>query len=413
MSSLVRRNEASAEACQLITTLAGVFFRMYTLFNLRNKTGDDTAMPDAIPPPTGSTSSYGVIDCDVHPYVKQGIESVYPYMPAAWKQRFIRKRVSLATESRPLKYLHPNGTVNREDARPPCGGVAASDPHYLVEDLLQKNQIESAVLNSLQTGSLCSALATTDESIVLASAFNDFFLHEWLPVDARLKFAMTVPSRDPMASAAEIRRIGKHGQIVAVALPPLNILLGNRYWWPIYEAAQDMQLPILIHVTGPDSIYQGAPMSAGGLPDSYAERYVTLIQVGESSINSLVFSGTLEKFPHLKFLFVEYGFSWLLPLLWRMHRTWRQLRHEVPWVRKSPIDYVHAQCRFTTQPLDEPDDPRQLDRLIELMGYDQLCFSTDYPHWDNEMPGTTLRSLPPAERRKVFRENAANALRMR
>lgn len=369
--------------------------------------GSGNAAPDY------GKATHGVIDCDVHPYAKNGIASVFPYMPEPWKERFLRKRATVNTEARSLKFLHPNGTVGRDDARPPCGGAAGSDPEFMIEDLITKNRIDSVVLNCLQTGSLCSALAGTDESVVLASAFNDFFLHEWLPLDGRLKFAMSVPSQDPQASAAEIRRIGKHPQIVAVSLPLLNILMGNRYWWPIYAVAQEMALPILVHVTGPDSIYYGPPISSGGLPDSYAERYVTLHQAGESSVNSLVFSGTFEKFPHLKFIFVEYGFLWLLPLLWRMDRIWREMRHEVPWVKRSPIEYVHKHCRLTTQPIDEPRDPRDLDKLIALLGFDHLCFSTDYPHWDNDMPGRTLRSLPACERHKIFYENALDSFRMR
>ena len=50
--------------------------------------------------------------------------------------------------------------------------------------------------------------------------------------------------------------------------------------------------------------------------------------------------------------------------------------------------------------------------MIELMGYDNLCFSTDYPHWDNDMPGQTLRSLSADRRRKIFCDNALEALRM-
>ena len=95
---------------------------------------------------------------------------MFPYMPESWAERFTRKRATVAAEARSLKYLHPNGVVNREDARPPCGGISGSDPHYLVKDLLDKNKIEHAVLNCLQTGSMCSALAVTDASIVLCSA---------------------------------------------------------------------------------------------------------------------------------------------------------------------------------------------------------------------------------------------------
>jgi hypothetical protein len=42
---------------------------------------------------------------------------------------------------------------------------------------------------------------------------------------------------------------------------------------------------------------------------------------------------------------------------------------------------------------------------------DQLCFSTDYPHWDADTPAYIRRRLPPEWHRKVFYENALSALR--
>jgi predicted TIM-barrel fold metal-dependent hydrolase len=370
-------------------------------------------MDTPAPAPAGSAGArYNVIDCDVHPYVDGGITTVYPYMPDEWRRRFERKRAGLTQSNLTLRFQHPNGTAIRTDTRTPKGGVGGSDAVFMTSHLLDSHGVDAAILNCLQAGALAAVLAGPDESIVLTSAFNDFFLDKWMPVDNRLKFAMSVPVRDPQAAGAEIRRIGRHPQIVAVSLPPIDILLGNRYFWPIYEAAQEVNLPILTHVTGTDSIYVGAPMSCGGSPESYVERYVTLTQAAASNVNSLVFSGTLERFSRLKFIFVEFGFCWLLPLLWRMDRTWRALRHETPWVKMSPIEYVHRQLRFTTQPIDEPENPRDLDALIGLMGFDQLMFSTDYPHWDNDMPGVTLRALPADKRRKVFCENALDALRI-
>jgi predicted TIM-barrel fold metal-dependent hydrolase len=290
--------------------------------------------------------------------------------------------------------------------------VGGSDVEFLRKQLLDDNKVDAAILNCLQTGALAAVLSGPEESVALTAGFNDFFLDKWLPVDKRLKLAISVPVQDPQAAAAEIRRIGRHPQVCAISLPPINILMGNRYYWPIYAAAQEVALPILTHVTGADSIYQGAPISSGGIPESYCERFVTLSQAAESNVNSLVFTGTLEQFPHLKFIFVEYGFCWLLPLLWRMEKTWRAMRHEVPWVKKSPIEYVHDRMRFTTQPIEEPPNPRDLDKMIELMGYENLCFSTDYPHWDNDMPGQTLRSLSADKRQKIFCDNALTALRM-
>jgi predicted TIM-barrel fold metal-dependent hydrolase len=356
-------------------------------------------------------SALKVLDCDVHPTVSGGMNSIYPYMPEAWSRRFQRKNASMASLALTTKYQHPNGSAIREDTRNEAGEVGGSDPRVVISDHIERHGIDGVLLNSLQAAAFCCALASADESIALASAFNDFFADKWLALDPRLHYAMVVPSLDPHAAAAEIRRVGGHRQIAAVSIAPINVLMGNRYWWPLYQAAEELGLPIVMHPSGADSIYQGTPIAAGGIPDSYIERYVTLCQVAESNLTSLITNGTFEKFPTLKVLFAEFGFAWVLPLAWRMDRTWRQLRHETPWVKRSPIEYLHDHVRFTTQPLDEPHDPRDLDKLIELMGVDLLCFSTDYPHWDNDMPEDSLRSLAPGDRSKIFYDNARTMLR--
>jgi len=142
------------------------------------------------------------------------------------------------------------------------------------------------------------------------------------------------------------------------------------------------------------------------------ERYVTLGQGAETNLNSLVMNGTFERFPKLRVLYVEYGFVWPIALMLRMDRLWRSLRHEVPWVKKSPIDYVTDHVWFTTQPIEEPRDPRDLEHLIRMLGIHNLCFSTDYPHWDNDMPMQSLRTLQAADRDRIMRHNARDVLRL-
>ena len=354
----------------------------------------------------------GIIDCDVHPVFADGIRSLYSYMPKAWKERFIRKQAHLAVRGLTLRFAHPNGAVVRTDARPAPDKSGGSDATFVATDLLDANDISIAVLNSLESGSYCSVHASVDESIVIATAANDYYLDTWLPADSRFTYAAVVPSQDPAAAAAEIRRIGNHPQVSAIAVPPIAILLGNRYWWPVYEAACDMDLPIFLHVSGSEAIYNGAPLPSGGLPDTYVERYVTLGQGAETNLNSLIMNGTFERFPKLRVLFVEYGFVWPIPLLLRMDRLWRSLRHEVPWVKKSPIDYVPEHVWFSTQPIEEPRDPRDLEQLVRMVGVDNLCFSTDYPHWDNDMPMQSLRTLQAADRERIMRYNARDVLRL-
>ena len=114
----------------------------------------------------------------------------------------------------------------------------------------------------------------------------------------------------------------------------------------------------------------------------------------------------------MQVLFVEFGCSWALPLLWRAEKAWRAVRFDVPWAKKSPFEYVNRHVRFSTQPLDEPDDPTHLKQLIDMMGDHLLCFATDYPHWDNDMPGQSLRMLPEDSRRRIFVENSQKFFRL-
>ena len=111
-----------------------------------------------------------VIDCDVHPSVERGLLGVLPYMPDAWRQRFTRKRAQQFGFQYTLRCSHPNGTIQREDARPPSGKPIASDPGFVAADLADRLGIDVIVLNSLEAGALAVTLAGVDESSVLAAA---------------------------------------------------------------------------------------------------------------------------------------------------------------------------------------------------------------------------------------------------
>jgi predicted TIM-barrel fold metal-dependent hydrolase len=130
-------------------------------------------------------------------------------------------------------------------------------------------------------------------------------------------------------------------------------------------------------------------------------------QVFMSEVVSLVFNGVFDKHPELKVILIEGGFSFVPHLMWKMDQQYRELRSEVPWVKRMPSDILRAQVRFATQPIEEFSGA-EFERLIDQMGSDELlCFSTDYPHWDFDSP---LEALPPDIpddlRRKILADNA-------
>jgi len=109
----------------------------------------------------------------------------------------------------------------------------------------------------------------------------------------------------------------------------------------------------------------------------------------------------------LRVVFAEGGFSWIVPLLWRLDNLWAELRSETPLVRRRPSEYVHDHVRFTSQPIEEPSDAGQLQRVFERAdAANLLMFSTDYPHWDYDDPMHVARQFPAEMRERILRDNA-------
>ena len=68
---------------------------------------------------------------------------------------------------------------------------------------------------------------------------------------------------------------------------------------------------------------------------------------------------------------------------------------------------------FTTQPIEEPENPPDLAEIMQWVGFNRLMFSTDYPHWDFDDPRHAFKApLGEDAKRKVFRDNAKALYRL-
>ena len=108
------------------------------------------------------------------------------------------------------------------------------------------------------------------------------------------------------------------------------------------------------------------------------------------------------KFPDLKVVLLESGFTWLPAHLWRLTKFWRGLRMEVPWLDRSPTEIVKTNVRLTIAALRRAaDEPRRSSSCWSIWARDELLlFSTDYPHW--QFDGDDV--LPPGLSRDLVRK---------
>jgi uncharacterized protein len=352
-------------------------------------------------------------DVDVHPSIGGGMEVLLPYMPHAWRKKIEPTARGGALRPGGGRYLHPIEVPVMRDAIPPGGGMPGADPKFVAQQHLDRYHVEHGLLIEIIASTLAIAAVDPDHSAVLVSACNDYILDHWQGVDDRFTYALTVSPLDPSLAVKEIQRHGKNPFVSCVFLPIQNIRLGNRHYYPIFEAAVEHGLNIVCHPGAGESMFQGTGAQfACGIAERYIERYVEWGQIPWSCISSLIFNGALDRYPELNFMWVEWGFSWAVPMSWRMDKSWRELRADCPWVKTWPSEYLHDRFFFSTQPIDEPRREGDLERMIEDYFADNLCFASDYPHWDNDRPDMILKALKPQTQQKVYHDNALKFLRL-
>ncbi len=326
------------------------------------------------------------VDCDIHPVIPT-TRTLLPYLDEYWREHITRR--GLEADNLELGSYPSNAPLNcRPDWRP-ARGPAGSDFGLLCEHVLDAFQSRYAICNVLNGAQI---LHSEDLSAALCRAINRWMVKEWLDRDPRLRASITVPVRSPELAVEEIERCAEDRRFVQVLLlSQAEIPLGRRPYWPIYQAAERLGLPIGIHA-GSAQLH---PPSATGWSSYYLEDYVQQAQGFAGTLNSLVTEGVFVKFPRLKVVLIESGVTWLPAYLWRINKTWRGVRAETPWQERMPSEVIRENVRLTIQPFDEPDAPAMVSTLIDEIGSDRmLLFSTDYPHWHFEGRDAMPEGLP-------------------
>ncbi|SFL56352.1 Predicted metal-dependent hydrolase, TIM-barrel fold [Paenibacillus sp. 1_12] len=343
-----------------------------------------------------------IIDCDVHPYPKH-IDEIRSYLKNPWKDRY--KGSSRGLFDNPVH-------GNRQDAIPPNGGGPATDPDFLREQLINAYDEAHAIL---LPRAFCNLLPDPDFATAVAAAYNDWLADTWLGKyngDGVFKGSITIAHQDPLAAAKEIERWAGHPHFVQVMTDSgARAPFGQRQYNPIYEACNKHNLPLAIH---PGTDGMGINVQASpGYPTHYIEWHTSISLAFQSHLISFLTEGVFEKFPQFRVVLVEGGVSWLPALLWRLNAEYKALRSEVPWVTKRPSEYVRDHVRITSQPLERPDDDKQLLQILEMMDAEHiLMFASDYPHWDFDSPKFAFPKLPEQLRQRIYYENAKQFYRL-
>ena len=247
--------------------------------------------------------------------------------------------------------------------------------------------------------------------VELAHALNEYNMEIWLADDPRWLSSIKVALADPAAATREIARArAESDRFVQVLLDThTERPLGSPLYWPIYEAAAELDIPVAFHVTALAKYRMGTAL---GPATFYFENRTAIPAVAQPLVASLIFEGVFDRWPQLRVGLIELGWSWVVPFAWRLDAAWRVLGAEVPHLQRAPSEYLRDNFWFSTQPAVATEQSRQLYEAFaqfERAGFlDRLMFSSDYPHWDMDSPFQVMPArLSRDVKRKILSANAA------
>ena len=341
---------------------------------------------------SSSTREVRLIDCDIHPAMTRSM--LMERTNGGWRRHF--ERYGLRTT--PITEFYPRARNRgmRADAWPEApGSIPGSDPELLIRQLVDEYDIDYGILNPL---GLLECNEVPGFAAELARVVNDWIGEEWLDRDARLLGALVIPHEHPAEAVREIVSRAADRRWAQVLLPSsAHEPLGSRKYWPIYEAAAGCGLPVALH-TGGIVRHHGA-----GWPSYYLEEHVGYALGMQHQLQSVVCEGVLAAIPGLRLVLTEGGALWAAAVGWALDGAWSRLRDAVPHLERAPSEYVRDHVWFTTQPMEEPDDPGHFLRAVAHGRLaDRLVFATDYPHWDFDSPAQSLPRGLPADMRAAI-----------
>ena len=315
---------------------------------------------------------------------------------------YVKGKLVNLVEGRPWRprFPFPRGAKTHTSA----GGeyrAGGRDPKVRL-DVLDSEGIDAAVLYP-SLGFIYALYEDPKTAAALCGANNDW-LAEYCSADPnRLIGVALLPQQDPALAVTELERaVGRHGFVAGVIRP--NRIGGRTVddpdFEPLWEAAEALDVPIVLH-----QAYEGGTVDTVGHDRvrSYTAGHVISLPFEQmTAMVGLLLAGVFERHPRLRLGFFEAGCSWA-PF----------------WVERIEEHFELAPDEFAGDPhgvltrrswLTFEVDEALLPAVAGAGWAANLCFASDFPHYDAPFPGALdavrRRRLDPALERAVLGDNA-------
>jgi predicted TIM-barrel fold metal-dependent hydrolase len=252
----------------------------------------------------------------------------------------------------------------------------------------------------------------TAEAVTFAREANDHLAGAVRRHPARFAGFATLPSAAPATAADELERaiheLGFKGGWINGHVR--GRYLDDPFFWPIFERAEALEVPLCLHPTGPPEAVIKASYTGNFSP--VVTRALAMPAWGwhietATHVLRIILAGVFDRYPRLQLIVGHLGET--LPFM--LARFDDRLPQQMTTLSRPIGAYLRENLHYTFSGFNYL--PSFLNLFFEV-GVSRIMFSTDYPYGSMTKARTFLDSLPvsPADKEQIAHGNAERLLGM-
>ena len=246
--------------------------------------------------------------------------------------------------------------------------------------------------------------------VAMAKAYNRWLCDKILDADPRIKSMLYLPFHDPEASYEIVKEFADRKGVIGFMVTSTHYKANyDNAYMKTYHMLEERNLPLGFHAafTWTDQSLQ------------LCNRFIGVHALGFTWCNMLhmtnwITNGMPERFPKLKTLWIESGLAWIPFLMQRLDNEFMMRTSDCGLLKRKPSEYMREMF-YTSQPMEMVDNREALELTFKMIKADtQLLYSSDYPHWDMDLPSTIydLPFLSLQAKKNILGENARKLFKL-
>lgn len=209
--------------------------------------------------------------------------------------------------------------------------------------------------------------------------------------------------QDPAAATKELERavnqLGLHGALVNSHTH--GEYLDDQKFWPIFEAAEALDIPLYIHPREPSPAMAG-PLAMPGFIVGWAYA----VETGTHALR-LISAGVFDRFPRLKIVLghLGEGIPFMLERIDNRYQFETAMFERASKLKRLPGEYFRDNFFVTTSGMNFR---APLMATLDALGIDRVLFAVDYPFDDQRTCAAAIDAMPlsPEDKRRICETNA-------